>query len=130
MVQDLSYPSELLEIVAIQILQIGNELWNYSGSLAVKHLLCKGWVSQPLRIDDPIIGMGAVSAPLTDTWLTDKTQKTLTPTPFPERERCSEPSVTSLASLLPLWEKGLRDEGARFCQSPRTDTLSSYYSVL
>jgi hypothetical protein len=49
--------------------------------------------------------------------LTDKTQKTLTPTPLPERERGFEPSVTFLASLLPSWEKGLRDEGARFCQS-------------
>ncbi len=52
-------------------------------------------------------------------WLTDKTQQTLTPTPLPERERGFEPSVTFLVSLLPLWEKGLRDEGARFCESTR-----------
>ncbi len=42
---------------------------------------------------------------------------------LPSWERGFEPSATFLASLLPLWEKGLRDEGARFCQSTSPFTL-------
>ncbi|NJK52929.1 MAG: hypothetical protein HC936_09045 [Leptolyngbyaceae cyanobacterium SU_3_3] len=56
------------------------------------------------------------------TWLTDKTQKTLTSTPLPERERGFEPNVTFLTSPLPQGEKGLRDEGTRLYQSTRIQT--------
>jgi hypothetical protein len=56
-------------------------------------------------------------------WLSDKTLRPSSPTPLPERERGARSLKATLVPLLPLWEKGLGDEGDVFCQPTRDISL-------
>jgi hypothetical protein len=71
------------------------------------------------------IGLGTYNR---RSWLTDKTLRPSPPTPLPERERGARTPKFALVPLLPLWEKGLGDEGDLFCQSTSRRSLLFLYS--
>jgi hypothetical protein len=58
-------------------------------------------------------------------WLTDKTHKPSPQTPLPTWERGFESTYSFLTPLLPLWEKGLGDEGKKVYQSIKFHPLAT-----
>jgi hypothetical protein len=95
----------------------------------------------PLALSSSIWGAeNALAAPKPNarSWLAHKTLKSSPPstssgqrpTPLPERERGARTPKSALVPLLPLWEKGLGDEGDLFWQPTSARSFAITHAVV